>query len=238
MEWWGQSHLGCGACNETMGLFRRLLQTRNPWSRTEHWTLTPPCEDTWSQIRCANLPSHLVLPAPSLFLYLWVGWWNKEHSKNDLINRYPGHDCYCFYEHPIHSLKRFVCVCVKSTHLCARSRACQHISYPGPGVCLWVCVQETVCVGMFMCIFGCICVPRGCNSAQDSFIKYATASEVAVNQFYLLCAGGQLSWHPWTLTPQERTGWILLLQLCFEDWSWEDCLDCYWPDVPEEKKFL
>lgn len=82
---------------------------------------------------------------------------------------------------------------VKSTHLCARSRACQHISYPGPGVRLWVCVQETVCVGMFMCIFGCICVPRGCNSAQDSFIKYATASEVAVNQFYLLCAGGQLS---------------------------------------------
>lgn len=74
---------------------------------------------------------------------------------------------------------------------------------------------------MFMCIFGCICVPRGCNSAQDSFIKYATASEVAVNQFYLLCAGGQLSWHPWTLTPQERTGWILLLQLCFEGWSWE-----------------
>lgn len=52
---------------------------------------------------------------------------------------------------------------------------------------------RTVCVGMFMCIFGCICVPRACNSAQDSFIKYAAASEAAVNQFYLLCAGGQLS---------------------------------------------
>lgn len=103
---------------------------------------------------------------------------------------------------------------------CVHDAACQHISYPGPGVRLRVCVQETVCVGMFMRIFGCICVPRGCNSAQDSFIKYVTASEAAVNQFYLLCAGGQLSWHPWTLTPQERTGWILLLQLCFEGWSW------------------
>lgn len=113
-------------------------------------------------------------------------------------------------------------VCVFKVPTCVHdARACQHISYPGPGVHLWVCVQETVCVGMFMCIFGCICVPRGCNSAQDSFIKYATASEVAVNQFYLLCAGGQLSWHPWTLTPQERTGWILLLQLCFEGCSWE-----------------
>lgn len=112
--------------------------------------------------------------------------------------------------------------CVLKVPTCVHdARACQHIWYPGPGVCLWVCVQETVCVGMFMCIFGCICVPRGCNSAQDSFIKYATGSEVAVNQFYLLCAGGQLSWHPWTLTPQERTGWILLLQLCFEGWSWE-----------------
>lgn len=53
--------------------------------------------------------------------------------------------------------------------------------------------SRTVCVAMFMCIFGCILVPRGCNSARDSFIKYATASEAAVNQFYLLCVGGQLS---------------------------------------------
>lgn len=53
--------------------------------------------------------------------------------------------------------------------------------------------SRTVCVGMFMCVFGCICVPRSCNSAQDSFIKYATASEAVVNQFYLLCVWGQLS---------------------------------------------
>lgn len=96
--------------------------------------------------------------------------------------------------------------------------------------------SRTVWVGMFMCIFGCICVPRGCNSAQDSFIKYATASEAAVNQFYLLCVGGQLSWHPWTLTPQERTGWILLLQLCFGGRSSEG-FGLLLTDVPEEKKW-
>lgn len=104
---------------------------------------------------------------------------------------------------------------------CVHDRGlCQHFLTRSWSVFMGVS-SRTVCVGMHMCIFGCICVPRGCNSAQDSFIKYATASEAAVNQFYLLCAGGQLSWHPWTLTPQERTGGILLLQLCFEGWSWE-----------------
>lgn len=84
-----------------------------------------------------------------------------------------------------------------------------------------------------VCVFACACtvhvpvfVTWGHNSVQDSFIKCGAASEAVVNQFYTLCVRGQLSRHPWTLTPQEWTDWPLLLQLCCcrlvvkMDYSW------------------
>lgn len=85
--------------------------------------------------------------------------------------------------------------------------------------CLCVCVFKH-CMYAYVCVYTrlrvCVyvCVTWGHNSAPDSFIKCGAASEAAVNQFYLLCVGGQLSRHPQTPTPQEWTGWLLLLQLC------------------------
>lgn len=82
-------------------------------------------------------------------------------------------------------------------------------------------------------------LPGGRNSAQDSFIKCGEASGAAVNQFYLLYIGGQLSLDtPWTLTPQEWAGRLLLLQLCccrlvvMLDLFWYKC------GSPEEKEQL
>ena len=110
---------------------------------------------------------------------------------------------------------------------------------------LSVCVfSTTVCMYLCMCVYMClwacvyVCVTWGHNSAQDSFIKCGAASEAAVNQFYLLCVGGQLSWHPRTLTPQERTGWILLLQLCCCRLVFKWDLFFYRPTSPEEKDKL
>lgn len=83
-----------------------------------------------------------------------------------------------------------------------------------------------------MRLCACIHVSWGRNSAWDSFIKCGAASNVVLNQFYLLCVEGQLSRHPWTLTPQEWTG-ILLLQLCC---CWLEVggdLLFYQPDSPE-----
>lgn len=95
-----------------------------------------------------------------------------------------------------------------------------------------VSVSRTLCVCTFfhICLWAYICVTWGCNSAQDSFIKCVTASKAAVNLFNLLCVGGQLSWHPWTLTPQEWTGWILLLQLCCCRMVVKEDLCCYQSD--------
>lgn len=70
---------------------------------------------------------------------------------------------------PIHLLV-FVCGCVFKS-------------------CMGICVSTYLSVSM--CLY--ICVTWGRNSAQDSFIKCGAASEAAVNQFYLLCVGGQLS---------------------------------------------
>lgn len=79
---------------------------------------------------------------------------------------------------------------------------------------------RTLCMHFCMCMFlsawvcDYVCVTWTHNSALDSFIKCGATNDAAVNQFYLPCVGGQLSWQHWTLTPQEWTGWILLLQLC------------------------
>lgn len=43
---------------------------------------------------------------------------------------------------------------------------------------------------VLLCVY--VLVPRGRNSAQDSFIKCAAASQAVVNHFYFLCVGGQL----------------------------------------------
>lgn len=100
------------------------------------------------------------------------------------------------------------------------------------------CLYASVCV--YMSLWACVyvCVTWGRNSAQDSFIKCGAASEAAVNQFYLLCVGGQLSWHPQTMTPQEWTGWILLLQLCCCRLVVKGDLFFYGPDSPEEQDQL
>ena len=82
-----------------------------------------------------------------------------------------------------------------------RGSTSEQISHPSFSVCVCVCVRVCAYVcSLCMCVFICtretcvyVCVTWGHNSAPDSFIKCGAASEAAVNQFYLLCVGGQLS---------------------------------------------
>lgn len=103
------------------------------------------------------------------------------------------------------------CICV------LRGSTSRQTSHPSLRMsrhaCMHMCVRVCLYVSLSVCVSTCV-LTRGHNSTQDSFIKCGAASKAAVNQFYLLCVGGQLSWHPQTLTPQEWTGCVVLLQLC------------------------
>lgn len=128
---------------------------------------------------------------------------------------------------PIRSLKRFVCASLT----CKFLLECTIL-----GLFLSKISIHLLVVDVFLRAACCICVTWGRKSAQDSFIKCGAASEEAVNQFYLFYIGGQLSWHPRTQTPQEWTGWILLLQLCCCRLVVKGDLLSHWFDIRESKK--
>lgn len=141
-------------------------------------------------------------------------------------------------------LKRFVCY-FPHVSLCRSIWLHVHngsTSVKFPSIFQCPCAHGTVCVCHSVCECLCVtvyaCVTWGHNFASDSFIKCSAASEAAVNQFYLLCVGGQLSWHPQTLTPQEWTGWLLLLQLCCCMLVVKGDLFLHGCGSPEEKEHL
>lgn len=147
---------------------------------------------------------------------------HRHLSDNLWLNIHDHYHFMCIPDFPLKGLLVSLCMCVKESAWVYNSELIVYHK----GVCLQApYIYVFVCVCMY-CACAYVFVTWGHNSVQDSFIKCGAASEAVVNQFYMLCVRGQLSWHPWTLTPQEWTDWPLLLQLCCcrlvvkMDYSW------------------